>query len=282
MNLSPKAIRSIILGGVVAILLLAFFYFTIVVVPQGHAGVVYSRNTGVQEQTLSQGWRFVKPWERVTPYPVSTETVTVQPFNVQTKDGKPLVIELQYDYKNEVEKLPYIYDKFKGQDADIIQNGWLQSRVKKASLTVFSQYSVLEVFQQQGAIGAKIQEEFVKLVKDHGFTVDSLTLGAPQPDKNTMTAIQAVVDAQQKLEQLEIEKKQAKAEAEKKIEEAKGQAESIRIKAQAEAKANALLEKSLTENVVNYKALEKWDGKLPQVTGGSTPMISIPGESNKK
>lgn len=277
--MSAKQIKGIGGGAILAILLVIGLYLVIEVIPQGHAGVVYSRNTGVQEQTLPQGWRFVKPWERVTPYPVSTETVTVKPFNVQTKDGKPLAIELQYDYKNELEKLPYIYNKFKGQDSDVIEEGWLQSRVKKAALTVFSQYSVLEVFQQQGPIGVKIEGEFRKLIQEHGFLVDSLTLGAPQPDKNTMTAIQSVVDAQQKLEQLTIEKQQAKAEAQKKIEEAKGQAESITIRAKAEAEANALLEKSLTENVVNYKSLEKWDGKLPQVTGGGTPMISIPGES---
>ncbi|AJD93646.1 hypothetical protein JMA_43290 (plasmid) [Jeotgalibacillus malaysiensis] len=280
--MTQKGWFGLIGGGAIAIAIAVTIFLVIEVIPQGHAGVVYSRNTGVQDETLPQGWRFVKPWERITPYPVSTETVTVKPFNVQTKDGKPLAIELQYDYKNEVEKLPYIYDKFKGQGSDVIQEGWLQSRVKKATLTVFSQYSVLEVFQRQGEIGAKIQEEFIKLVKEHGFTVDSLTLGAPQPDANTMAAIQAVVDAQQKLEQLEIEKKQAKAEAEKKIEQARGDAESVLIKAQADAKANALLEKSLTENVVNYKALEKWDGKLPQVTGGSTPMISIPQEKEEE
>lgn len=265
--------------GLVIVLILGIL--SIEVIPQGHAGVVYKRSSGVQEQTLTQGWKIVSPLDRVTAYPVSTETVTVKPFNVQTKDGKPLVIEMQYDYSNQLEKLPYIYNKFKGQDSDIIEAGWLQSRAKKASLNVFSKYSVLEVFQRQGEINSQIQENFKELVAEHGFTIDSLTLGAPQPDKNTMQAIQAVVDASQKLEQLEIEKKQAKAEAEKRIETSKGEAEAIRIKSEADAKANKLLQQSISEELVKYKSLEKWDGKLPTVTGGSTPMISIPGEEKK-
>lgn len=268
--------------GMVIVGLIVLLMMSITVIPQGHAGVVYKRDSGVQDTTLNQGWRIVSPMDKVTAYPVSTETVTVQAFNVQTKDGKPLVIEMQYDYSNQLEKLPYIYNKFKGQDADTIEEGWLQSRVKKASLNVFSQYSVLEVFQKQGDINAQIQEKFTKLVEEHGFSVDSLTLGAPQPDANTMAAIQAVVDASQKLEQLEIEKKQAKAEAEKRIETSKGESEAIRIKSEADAKANKLLQDSLTDELVEYKALEKWDGKLPTVTGGSTPMITIPGEKESK
>lgn len=280
MSASFKVGGAIFAAFLVAIIIALFMSIT--VIPQGHAGVVYKRDSGVQDNTLNQGWRLVSPMDRVTAYPVSTETVTVSAFNVQTKDGKPLVIEMQYDYSNQLEKLPYIYNKFKGQDADTIEEGWLQSRAKKASLNVFSKYSVLEVFQKQGEINAQIQESFTKMVQDHGFSVDSLTLGAPQPDANTMAAIQAVVDASQKLEQLEIEKKQAKAEAEKRIETSKGESEAIRIKSEADAKANKLLQDSLSEELVEYKALEKWDGKLPTVTGGSTPMVTIPGESKEK
>lgn len=279
--MSGLKIGSISVGGFIVVCIIALI-LSITVIPQGHAGVVYKRSSGVQDTTLNQGWRLVSPMDRVTAYPISTETVTVSKFNVQTKDGKPLVIEMQYDYSNQLEKLPYIYNKFKGQKADLIEEGWLQSRAKKASLNVFSQYSVLEVFQKQGEINAQIQENFTKMVEEHGFSVDSLTLGAPQPDANTMAAIQAVVDASQKLEQLEIEKKQAKAEAEKRIETSKGESEAIRIKSEADAKANKLLQASISDELVEYKALEKWDGKLPTVTGGSTPMITIPGEAKGK
>ncbi|MCY7948051.1 prohibitin family protein [Bacillus atrophaeus] len=245
-------------------------------ISQGHAGVVYNRSHGVEEKALGQGWHLVSPFERVTEYPVSTETVKVDKFNVQTKDGKPLTVELSYDYSNSLEKLPYIYNKFKGQDSETIQSGWLQTRIKKATLNVFSRYSVLEVFQHQGNINAEIEKEFRKTVEEHGFIIDSVTLGAPTPDKKTSQAIQAVVDAQQKLEQLEIEKKQTKVQAEKDIEKAKGESEAKRITAEGEAKANEILRKSLSDEIVNYKAIEQWDGKLPQVTGDSTPMITIP------
>ncbi|MGM7720689.1 prohibitin family protein [Metabacillus sp. Hm71] len=258
-----KTTKSIVGAGVVGVGLLVggvLGVMSIEVIGQGHAGVVYNRSHGVEDETLGQGWHFVSPFERVTEYPVSTETVKVTKFNVQTKDGKPLSVELSYDYSNALEKLPSIYNKFKGQDSATIQEGWLQTRIKKATLNVFAKYSVLEVFQHQGQINAEIEKEFRKIVEEHGFIVDSVTLGAPTPDKKTAQAIQAVVDAQQKLEQLEIEKEQAKVAAEKSKIEAQGKADAQLIQAKAEAEANKTINASLTAQIIELKRIDKWDG----------------------
>jgi len=244
---------GLIIGGILGAM-------SIEVISQGHAGVVFDRTHGVEDKTLSQGWHLISPFKRVTEYPVSTETVKVGKFNVQTKDGKPLTISLSYDYSNELDKLPYIYNKFKGQDPETIEDGWLQTRIKKAALNVFSRYSVLEVFQNQGKINAEIEQEFRKIVEEHGFIVDSVTLGAPTPDAKTAQAIQAVVDAQQKLEQLQIEKEQAKVAAEKAKIEAEGKAQAKLIQAQADAKANQIINASLTDKLIELKRIEKWDG----------------------
>ena len=258
-NSTKSIIGAAVLGGglVIGGILGAM---SIEVVSQGHAGVVFDRTHGVEDKTLSQGWHLISPFKRVTEYPVSTETVKVGKFNVQTKDGKPLMISLSYDYSNELEKLPYIYNKFKGQDPETIEDGWLQTRIKKAALNVFSRYSVLEVFQNQGKINAEIEQEFRKIVEGHGFIVDSVTLGAPTPDAKTAQAIQAVVDAQQKLEQLQIEKEQAKVAAEKAKIEAEGKAQAKLIQAQADAKANQIINASLTDKLIELKRIEKWDG----------------------
>lgn len=263
-------------SGIIAVVLAIMFFSSITIIGQGHAGVIYSRADGVKEETLSQGWHFVPFWKRVTEYPVSTETVKVNEFSVQTKDGKPLKVELSYDYANELEKLPYIYNKFKGQKSEVIQEGWLQTRVKKATLNVFSSYSVLEVFQHQGKINAEIEASMRKLVQQHGFMVDSVTLGSPTPDKQTAKAIQQVVDASQKLEKIEIEKKQSKALAEKRTIDAQGIADADIIEAEGKAKANETLNKSLTDKIIKHEYIKKWDGKEPttKVNGEAGVMIS--------
>ena len=56
---------------------------------------------------------------------------------------------------------------------------------------------------------------------------------------------------------------------------AKGEAESILVVAQEQAKANEVLAHSLTPILVSYKSIERWNGVLPQVSGGAVPFIEL-------
>ncbi len=46
-------------------------------------------------------------------------------------------------------------------------------------------------------------------------------------------------------------------------------------KAQVDAQAQATQKESLTPEILQKMAIEKWDGKLPQATGGTVPFINI-------
>ena len=45
--------------------------------------------------------------------------------------------------------------------------------------------------------------------------------------------------------------------------------------AQGQAKANDALSRSITPILVQYKGIEKWNGILPQVSGGAVPFIEL-------
>jgi len=79
--------------------------------------------------------------------------------------------------------------------------------------------------------------------------------------------------------QLSIQKEnqvaQAKAEADIEVAKATGLANARTIEATAEANANKIISASLTPELVQYQGMRRWDGKLPQVSGGSTPFINI-------
>jgi len=51
------------------------------------------------------------------------------------------------------------------------------------------------------------------------------------------------------------------------------------LQAEAESKANFLLSSSITPQLIQWQATQKWDGKLPQVVGNDSgimiPMGSI-------
>ena len=63
----------------------------------------------------------------------------------------------------------------------------------------------------------------------------------------------------------------------KNIAKAEAEAE-VKIKnAEAESKANKMLEKSLTDNVIKSQYIEKWDGKLPIVLSDGSNILDLTG-----
>ena len=56
---------------------------------------------------------------------------------------------------------------------------------------------------------------------------------------------------------------------------AAGQAKAILSLAESQAKANDLLSRSITANLVQYEMAKRWDGKMPQVSGGAVPLLQL-------
>ena len=73
----------------------------------------------------------------------------------------------------------------------------------------------------------------------------------------------AKLNAQTKLERV-------KAEAESKLISSKAYAEATVISAKGEAEANRLLTQSLSPMILDYMKINKWNGKLPTTSLGST------------
>ncbi|MEJ5197544.1 MAG: SPFH domain-containing protein [Anaerolineae bacterium] len=69
---------------------------------------------------------------------------------------------------------------------------------------------------------------------------------------------------------------QAQGEAEAIRLKAIADAEAIRIKAEAQAQANRLIAESLNANMLNWQAIQQWDGKYPTVLGGAN--VILPGD----
>lgn len=86
------------------------------------------------------------------------------------------------------------------------------------------------------------------------------------------TAIQQNADKQK----IENEAAIAKAEADKQvaITNAEAEAQKTSIAADAQAEANRKIAESLSDTLIEYQKIQKWDGKLPTVSG-SNALVSI-------
>ena len=282
-----KFTKGLIATGVSAVVLLAGFGASTTKINPGHAGIVYNVSGGLEEITLSQGWHIVAPWKSIREYPISTETVWLtkgategspndDSYNTSTMEGKPVNVDAYFTYHVNVEKLPAIFNRFKGADIESIQSGYLKQQVKTASQSVTSSYSVLDLYgNKRSEIQNKIHDILIKELTPFGLEVETFSFGEIRPDADTMKAIQAKVDAQQKLQQMEIELSQSTVTANKARVDAQGIADAAVIKAKGEAEANNLLQASLTDTLVKYQSVLKWNGAYPQVVGGNQ-MIQLP------
>ena len=113
-----------------------------------------------------------------------------------------------------------------------------------------------------------MEKEVEALLKERlstrGFTFTNIQ-SSVKPNDVLQAAIDEKNTAVQNALKVENEKKAAIAEAEKVVAAAKGKAD-----------ANRILQQSITPELIQLKAVAKWDGKLPLSTGGNTlPFLKL-------
>lgn len=267
-----KRETKFIIGGVIVtfVLSLALILFSMFIekIPAGYVGVVYNIH-GVEDKPLSQGWHKVGLFDKVIKYPTKTKTINFDSIGVATSDGKNIDIDMAFNFNVDPTKAVGLYNKFGAVEVDDIANSYLKTRLRDASRKVISKYSVIDIYGEKSSQAqSEIQELFSKDVENLGFIVEGLTLGIPKADKETQTAIDERVKASQNLEKKNIE-----------IETAKKEAERLRIEAEGIAEYNRIISNSLTPELIQQKAIEKWNGVTPQVTGTNGAMVQVPSVS---
>ncbi|MGL5352057.1 MAG: prohibitin family protein, partial [Clostridium sp.] len=88
-------------------------------------------------------------------------------------------------------------------------------------------------------------------------------------------AVQEKLTATQERDRAKIDAEKAAIEAQQKVDVAKKEAEALAISSQAEADANNRISSSLTPSLIEKIKYDKWDGKMPQVSGSSSPIVDI-------
>jgi prohibitin 1 len=271
--------------GVLGFILFIIFFTT--QVPAGFGGVIYSTNGGVEDVALSQGWHIVSPFKFVTDYPISTENVEVEEFNISTKDGKNVEVDISYNYRMNFEELPNIYTKFRGRSENAISDGYFKDRLKESCNVISTTMDVLEVYgEKRQDLNNMVFDRFKKQLDEVGVTLETFAFTRVEPDENSLKAIQQKVDARQKLEKMKIEKEQAivdsemkkiivEADVERKLISSKAYAERKILEAEAVAKANRLLNQSLTDKILQHNRIKAWDGKYPQVIGNESMIYNL-------
>jgi regulator of protease activity HflC (stomatin/prohibitin superfamily) len=171
----------------------------------------------------------------------------------------------------------------------LLADGYVRNAVREAFNVVASRMQVQQIYGSGKAkLVADVGDRLRDVLGKDGFLIDQITInGALRLPENVATAINRAMEATQNSIQAENRVRQVRAEADQAIAQAHGAAEAVReraqgdadsvlIRARADAKANEIIRYSTTPVVLQYRAIEHWDGKLPLMNGsGALPMLTF-------
>lgn len=290
------------IGAVILAIVLVLCLFCAVVcietVPAGYVGVVYNMNGGVDGEILTQGWHLVAPTKRVTTYSIGIEQSYLtsedkgdspkdESFSIPTSDGKTVRVNLEFSYRFDESRVSETFVKFKGKSGEVVKDTFIKPKIVAWTQEVSANYPVTDIFgDKRTEINAELDTYLRSKFDQYGIIIDTVNFTDISVDTETAAAIQKKVTAQQELELANIEAETAKVNAErdkevaqiaaeKAVIEAEAEAEVIRIAAEAEADANKKIAASLTNELIEKIKYERWNGVMPTVTGGTTPIVSV-------
>lgn len=256
-NLSIAAVALAILA-----VILLFVVWPFGTVGAGERGVLL-RWGAVTDQVLNEGLYIRVPvMDSVVIMDVKIQKEEVV-ATAASKDLQTVESRVALNYHIDPSRVANIYQDIGVDYAARLIDPALQESVKSTT----AKYTAEELITKREEVRDAIRAHLVEKLEPRGILVDDFNIvdfqfsaAFDQAIELKVTAEQSALAAKNKLEQI-------KFEAEQQIAEARGKAEALRIESQA-------LQNS--PQILQLRALEKWDGKMPSVMGdGATPFIDI-------
>ena len=267
-NEMKKLPVKILIAAAVTVLVLIVGFNCFTIVKAGHTGVVVTLGK-VNENVLQEGMHFKIPFvqqiimidNRITKLEVETEAFS--------KDLQTVSTTLAINYRVDTSKSYSIYKNI-GKDYETVLVTPAVNEVLKATTAL---YTAEESVTNRSLISEGLVKGLNEKLNEIGLYVTDVNIVNYDFSEAYINAIEEKQVAQQKLLKAETEKQTI-------ITNAEAEAEALKIKAQAEAEANATIADSITDALVDYNKIEKWDGSLPHVTGGST-IVDLTDDDNE-
>jgi len=292
-------VGGIVTGFIIALLVIGGFMCT-EKIPAGYVGVVYNMNGGVEDEVLTQGWKFVSPTKKVTKYSIALEPSYMtadkqgdseddESFEIPTKEGASLETDVAFSYSYKLEEVPNTFARFRGQDGKAILKSFIKPKMQAWIKEITPEFSMMEIVStKRGAVNAALTERLGERFEPYGIVIDNIALADVRPDDETARAITEKIQAQEALEKAKVnaekdkvdanrDKEVAQINAEKARIEAQGKADAKLIEANAEAEANKMIAESLTDKLNENTKIKKWNGVVSYITGNATPIIDMTG-----
>jgi regulator of protease activity HflC (stomatin/prohibitin superfamily) len=284
-----QKLRRLVIGAMAIVAVLVLLPNAFTYINPGYVGIVIHRaGGGVDPTPLGPGVHARLPFVTgIEEYPVFLKTLVLtkngteqspqnDEINVNSVEGQPLSLDVSLSFEIDPAQTPKLYSTFR-TDINLITHGYVKQTIRQALQEVIGQEPVADVI---GPKKAEATNRTLALIATrlapYGFQVKQFTINELRAPSTVMDAINTknVMQQQALTAQNELQKNTFQAQGDSI--KAAGRAKAITAEAEAQARANELLARSITPTLVQYELTKKWDGKLPQVSGGGTPLIQLP------
>ena len=261
-------------GSIIFVALAVVVSKSFAVVNTGERGILVTFNK-VQDVVLNEGTHPIVPFvSSVKVMNVRIQRTDVE-ANARTKDLQRINTKVALNWQISPDKIQQVYQQFGSNEeltARIITP--VIEEIVKARIPA---RSLEKNLTERTELKQELETNAKQRLESYGIvTTDLSILNVTASDEFTKAtedkqiaeqkAISDKIVAEQELQKADYESKKAAKESEAMIARAKGQAESQR-----------LLQSSLSPEILQKQAIEKWDGKFPVVmsSNGVLPFINI-------
>lgn len=235
-------------------------------VEYGHVGL-YKTFGKLNSNILTPGMHLKIPFIQ-TVIQVNTQvTKTETDTTASSKDLQPVSTHVSVNYSVNKDSAYNLMNNIGGNYDTVIINPAVQEIVKE----VTARYQAEDLIAKRDVVASEISEHLTARLAKYDLIVNEINIVNFKFSEAFNQSIEAKQVAQQQALKASNDLKRIEIEAKQKIAQAEAEAESLKLKKQ-EVTPELV---QLKQIEVQEKALEKWDGKLPQVTGGATPFIDI-------
>lgn len=237
-----------------------------VIVDAGKRGVV--KNFGaVSKMVLDEGLHFRLPFvQQVVMMDVRVQKAQTDSA-AASKDLQDTNSVIALNYHILPEKAWKVYQEIGVEFKERIIDPIVQEGVK----AVTAKYTAVELITERAMVGKEIKSILKEKLLPYDIIVDEFSIINFSFSQQFVNAIEAKQTAEQLALKAQRDLERIKIEAEQKIAAAKAEAEALRL--QKENISPDLIK--LRQIEASLKAIEKWDGRMPQITSGAIPFIDI-------
>ncbi len=265
----PKPQTILIL--IILLILFIVSWGSFAIVPAGHRGVVLWWGS-VEKRIMGEGLNFKVPIaERVIKVDVKVQPHPFKEIDASSKEYQMVKMTGMMNFHIDPSFVNDLYQKVGLDFADKVIDPAFNDFVKEVVPT----YPIGEILPKREEIRKRAMTKLGDNLSRYHIIVDDIYFANIRFSPEYEGAIEAKQVAQQQVETQKQVLAQREIEAQQKVATAKGEAESILVVAQGQAKANDALSRSISSILVQYKSIEKWNGILPQVSGGAVPLVDL-------